>query len=158
CHLGMPSIGARQIPPPLPPHIIQEFERRQLEEQARVAAFGEIRPVIQVPDYAGYRFVAVRNRLYFEKKEKWKFFTDFLLHYGLAIFGQEWLDQQNAAAPANQHPAYIWRKQAYVFMRNQKPLAEGVYASAPNGATSAILNFYYDLYTVDDNSLLDDVL
>jgi hypothetical protein len=157
--LNMPLLG-QSIPPipPTPPHIMQQFQDHIRQEKERVETFGEIRPIIQVPEYAGHRFVVVRNRLYFNKDNKWKFFTDFLLEYGLTRFGQEWLGAQNAAAPADQHPAFVWRKQAYAFMQSQKPRPDGIFAARPNGAMAAINNFYYDLYTVDDNSLLDDVL
>lgn len=124
----------------------------------RVSAYGQIRPIIQVPEYANHRFVVVSNRLYFMEKEKWKFFTDFLLYYGLARFGQEWLDQQTAAEPTEQHPAYIWRNQAYAFMGRQERRPDGSFAATPNGTLAALIAFYYDLYIVDDNSLLDGVL
>lgn len=128
------------------------------EEKTRVNAYGDIRPIIQIPEFAGHRFVVVRNRLYYGKRDTWKFFTDFLLYYGLARFGQEWLDQQKAVPPAEQHPAYIWRNQAYAFMGRQEPIGGGVFRATPNGTLAALINFYYDLYTVDDNSLLDDAL
>ena len=43
-------------------------------------------------------------------------------------------------------------------MIGQVPSADGVRAASPNGAMAACNNFYYDLYTVDDNSLLDNDL
>jgi len=52
------------------------MEEHQREEQARVAAAGDIRPIIHIPDFHGYRFVVVRNRLY--RSQKWLYFTDFL--------------------------------------------------------------------------------
>jgi uncharacterized protein YchJ len=160
CHYGMPPIGSRpaQSPPPLPPHIIQQFHQHQLEENARVATYGEIRPIIHIPDYANYRFVVVRNRVYYMEKEKWKFFTDFLLYYGLTRLGKEWFDQQKAAAPADQHPAYVWRNAAYAFMGRQEKRPDGSFAATPNGTMAALIAFYYDLYIVHDNSLLDDAL
>lgn len=137
---------------------MQQFHRHQAEEQARVATYGEVRPILQIPEFADHRFVGVRNRLYFMGKEKWKFFTDFLLYFGLARFGQEWLDQQKAAPPAEQHPAYTWRNQAYAFMGRQEKRPDGSFAATPNGTLAALIAFYYDLYIVDDNSLLDDAL
>ncbi len=160
CHLNMPRLQMatplEQEVPAMPAHIHQRIERHRLEEQARVATFGEIRPIIHTPNYKGYRFVAVRGRVYYSKK--WRFFLDFLLEYGMMRFGQEWLEAQNNATVADQHPLYRWRKQAYAYMRLQKPLPNGVFAALPNGPLAACNNFYYDLYTVDDNSHLNEDL
>jgi len=159
CHLNMPSLETtawmQTQGPPIPRHILEKMERHRGEEEKRVATFGEIRPIIHV-DYAGYRMVAVRNRLYYSKK--WKFFTDFLLEYGITRFGCDWFEAQKITAPGGQHPAWIWRKQAYEFMGKQQPLEVGVFAAVPNGPLAACNNFYYDLYTVDDNGGLDDDL
>jgi hypothetical protein len=147
---------ANPMPPPISPEVWKKFEEQRRHEEARVAAFGEIRPMIHLSDYAGYRFVGVRNRLYYSKK--WNFFTDFLLEYGLTQLGQEWLEAQKSAAETDRHPVYVWRQQAYAYMRKQKPQPDGTFSAAPNGPMAACNNFYYDLYTVDDNSLLDENL
>jgi hypothetical protein len=101
----------------LPPHFWERadahFQKERLKEQERVATFGEIRPVIHIPDYNGYRLVAVRNRLYYSKK--WKFVTDFLFEYGMSRFGKEWLEVQTGGAVFDQHPLYILRKRAYAY-------------------------------------------
>ena len=142
--------------PPIPAHIWKRIEDDRLREQTRLATYGEIRPVIHLADFHGYRFVGVRNRLYYSKK--WRFFTDFLLEYGPMMFGKEWLEEQKNASDVDQHPLYIWRKQAYEYMRRQTPQQDGMFVAVPNGALAACNNFYYDLYTVDDNSVLDDDL
>ena len=98
----------------------------------------------------------VRNRIY--HSDKWRFFADFLFEYGLTRFGPEWLEIQKAAAPTDQHPIYTLRKQAYAFMNRQQAHPDGTFAAIPNGPTAACNNFYYDLYTVDDNNILDDDL
>src|ERR1039457_6201227 len=87
CHLAgplvLPIVGHPEAPKSaLPPHLWDRIDERvrteQLQEQARVAAYGDIRSIIHL-DYAGYRLVVVRNRVYYSKK--WKFFTDFLFEY-----------------------------------------------------------------------------
>ena len=133
----MPLVAASQRPNPaqssLPPHfwdkIDEHFRKERHQEQSRVSTFGEIRPIIHIPDYKGWRLVAVRNRLYYSKK--WNFFTDFLFEYGMSRFGKEWLEAQKAAAIADQHPVYIWRKRAYAFMQHQKPQPDGTFAAVP---------------------------
>lgn len=159
CHLNMPPLEAL-IPPPRgpspPPEILEHFERHEREEAARIRTFGDIRPVIHIPEYAGYRLVGVRNRIY--RSKTWNFFSDFLFDYGTSIFGKEWLEKQKAASPAEWHPLYAWRKQAHEFQMRQQPVPDGTYAVTPNGAMLACNNFYYDLYCVDDNSILDEAL
>jgi hypothetical protein len=142
--------------PPIPPHILKKFEEQRHAEQKRTETFGKIREPIHIPTDSGTRIVAVRNRVFFDKK--WKFFTDFLFDYGKIMLGKEWLETQKTSDPAYQHPLYIWQKRAYDFMMAQKSNADGVFAARPNGPMAACNNFYYDLYTVDDNSLLDDAL
>jgi hypothetical protein len=157
CHLAMPAVSrAEQVGPTIPPHILKNIEEHRLQEQARVETFGEIRPIIHLPDYAGYRFVVVRNRLYYSKT--WRFFTDFLFEYALTRFGKEWFEAQKSLAVTDQHPVHIWRKQAHDYMQRQQPQPDGTFVGVPNGPMAACNNFYYDLYTVDDNSLLDDDL
>jgi hypothetical protein len=98
----------------------------------------------------------VRNRLYYS--DKWRFFTDFLLEYGFARFGKEWLEKQQRSDPAHQHPMFVWRRQAYDFMTSQPRRSDGAFAATPNGPLAACNSFYYDLYTADDNSILDEAL
>ena len=109
-----------------------------------------------MPDYRGYRIVAVRNRIYYSKT--WRFFADFLMEYGRLRFGQEWFEEQNVTSLENQHPIHIWRRQAYEFINRQPKRADGAILTTPNGPVAACNNFYYDLYTVDDNSLLGETL
>jgi SEC-C motif len=158
CHLIMPPLIPQPDPSGLviPDHIWRKFEEHHRKEQARAASFGKIRPMIQWADYHGYRLVVVRNRVYYSKK--WKFFADFLTSYVALRFGKDWLDAQNSATPAEQHPLYIWRKQAYEFIRRLLPQPDGTFAGVPNSPTLACHNFYYDLYTVDDNTILDENL
>ena len=152
------TIRAKMRPPlsPIPPDLSRRIEENRRREQQRIATYGEIRPPIHVPDYHDYRLVAVRGRLYFDKS--WRFFTDFLFDYGPGMLGKEWIEEQKTLPPAEQHPLFIWRRQAYEFMQRQTRLPDGRFAAIPNGAMAACNNFYYDLYTVDDNSLLDVAL
>lgn len=154
----MPPIETVPLGPPSPREVLQEFERKRGQEMLREANFGKIRPIIHLPEFSGKRFVAVRNRLYWEGKDKWNFFSDFLLDYSKIRFGKEWLDAQTAAAPEDRHPLQVWRYQAYAWQNRQTQRPDGTYAVLPNGPLAASYNFYYDLYIVDDNSLLDGSL
>jgi hypothetical protein len=142
CHLNMPPIGATTaVPRPLPRSVIEKFARHRREEVLREANFGKIRPIIQVPEYAGKRIVVVRNRIYWQDKEKWRFFSDFLFHYNKVKFGKEWLDTQNAASPKDRHPLYVWQLQAYNWQQRQTPQPDGTYAVVPNGPTAHATTF-----------------
>src|ERR1035438_1826431 len=44
------------------------------------------------------------------------------------------------------------------FINRQPKRADGAIVTTPNGPVAACNNFYYDLYTVDDNSLLGETL
>ena len=164
CHLAAPRRllipAARPEPSPIPPHVWNEIDHRtrkeQAQEQARIVEYGNIRPIIHVPDYAGNQLVVVRNRVYYSKK--WNFFTDFLFDYGVWKMGKEWVEDQNTKPISGQHPLYQWRRQAYDFMKRQPLQPDGTHGVIPNGPMAACNNFYYDLYTVDDNGLLDDRL
>jgi hypothetical protein len=164
CHLAVPPHlwippSARPVPKPprpLPEHVRQQFEQGTFRENQRVATFGSIRPIIHFTHANGTHFVVVRNRLYYS--DKWRFFTDFLLEYGFARFGKEWLEKQQQSDPAHQHPMFVWRRQAYDFMTSQPRRSDGTFAATPNGPLAACNSFYYDLYTADDNSILDESL
>jgi hypothetical protein len=55
----------------------------RINQQVTIERFGHIRPTVHIPDYAGYRFVGVRGRLYYSKK--WNYFSDFLFEYEDAV-------------------------------------------------------------------------
>jgi hypothetical protein len=158
CHLNMPPIIPHAMPsaPNLPPEVWRDIQEHRLAEQARVETFGQIRPTVHISDFKGYRFVAVRGRLYFSTK--WRFFSDFLFEYGKIQFGQDWLDAQKAIYFSEQHPLYLWTKQTAAYLENKPKRPDGSLEAEPIGAFTACNNFYYDLYTVDDNGLLNDAL
>src|SRR5260370_32216460 len=61
CHLAMPTVRlirhADRSAPAMPPHIREQIEEHRLQEEARVATFGEIRPIIHItePIYSWHR-------------------------------------------------------------------------------------------------------
>jgi hypothetical protein len=114
----------------LPRAVIEKFAHHRHEEMLREANFGKIRPIIQVPEYAGKRIVVVRNRIYWKDKEKWKFFSDFLFDYSKSKFGKEWLDAQNAALPEERQPIYVWQRQTYDWQKRQVASALNCFADA----------------------------
>jgi hypothetical protein len=94
------------IPNPLPPGLVkratEQFEKQRLDEEKRVKTFGDVRPIMYVPNFHGARLIAVREKIY-QAPEK-STFTNFLFNHGLLTFGDEWLEAQNHLQLAEQHP------------------------------------------------------
>ena len=93
-----------------------EFHRQQMEDAQRMATFGEVRPQISTI-FQGHRFVAVGNRVYYNKN--WKFFPDFLLNYVPSVFGKEWGEKELAKPEGQRHPLVQWRVEAIKYMTAQ---------------------------------------
>ena len=98
--------------------------------------------------------VVVRGSIYYS--DKWKFFTDFLFEYGMTRMGTDWRHANRDLPPDKQHPLYRWQVQTHEFTKKQTRTPEGYFEARPNGSMAACYNFYYDLYTVDDNTILEE--
>ena len=142
------------MPPPLPDHVQKKFEKHRIAEMIREQTYGKVREPVHIGEHAGHRLVAVRNRVYYSKK--WKFFSDFLFEYALGRFGKDWYGTQLSLPKEQHHPLYVMRCEAAEYINAQPRLPNG--AITPSGTVLACNNFYYDLFTVDDNGHLDDEL
>jgi hypothetical protein len=144
------------IPNPLPAGLVkratEQREKQRTDEEKRVKTFGDVRPIMYVPNFHGARLIAVREKIYQAPKEST--FTNFLFDYGLLTFGDEWLEAQNHLQLAEQHPLFVLHCQANGFVNAQPRRPEGHVSVVPNGPLSFCERFYYDLYTVADNNLL----
>jgi len=165
CHLAsrrmvVPRRLPISVPNPLPSELVKraagQFEKQRLDEVKRVKTFGDVRPIMYVPTFHGARLVAVRDKIY-QAPEK-STFTNFLFNHGLLILGDEWLEAQNQLQLAEQHPLFILHCQANAFVNAQPRQPEGQVSVVPNGPLSFCERFYYDLYTVADNNLLQEEL
>jgi hypothetical protein len=130
------------------------FQERQRREREYKERYGEVQPQVAVPAF-GKRMVAVKNRVY---HGVWKFFTDFLRDYVPMVFGDEWCKAELAKPLAEWHPVTQWRTQGAVYMNAQPPQPDGSRVAPFSGALAAYTCFAYDLYIVDNNGELDDVL
>ena len=126
--------------------------KQQRDEDARIRAFGQVRPIMFTPAF-GEQLVAVRNEI-FKVPEK-STFTNFLFNHGLHRLGDAWLEAQNRHPLTEQHPLFILHGQAMEFVNQQPRKPEGHVCVVPNGPLSFCERFYYDLYIVDDNNMLD---
>lgn len=157
CCIAKPQGSAlvTEIPRGLPEQVMRKFAQLQRQEQERVLRYGEIRPQISM-GFQGHRFVAVGSRLHYSKD--WKFFPDFLRDYVPAVFGKQWGDAELAKPEHERHPVVQWRVEAIRYMNTQQPQPDGMYATLPNGFLGAYMAFAYDLYTVQHNGRLDDLV
>jgi hypothetical protein len=106
-------------------------------------------------DNWGKKFVAVRNRLAYS--ETWKFIPDFLLDYVPHVFGREWWDAEVTKPEKERHPLFQWR--VGCLRHKQTALDDGKKRIVvPDGMTGAYLSFAFNLFAIEDNSRLDDLL
>src|SRR4029077_12399151 len=110
------------------------LEKHKAEEIQRQRQQGLGRPIISI-EFQGYRFVAVRNRLYYS--EKWKTFTDFLGAYIKTRLGSDWGNAELKKPLKQRHPILQWYH--HLCLLQQKYFrAPGQIHSAPRtGAVSA---------------------
>jgi hypothetical protein len=136
----------------------REVQQRRIEERARAAKFGKVRPEIATEAF-GRTFVAVGNKLHWsESGKKWITFPDFLLDYVAHIFRKEWGDVELGKPFAERHPVVQWRCKTIQDIRKHSTIAGQMTQLPPSNFLAAFNSFAYDLYTVDHNGRLDESL
>ena len=108
------------------------------------------------PGFNERPLVSVRSTIYQTPKQST--FTNFLFNHGLLRLGDEWRETQNQLPLAEQHPLFVLHCQANHFVSKQPRQPGGHVSVVPNGPLSFCERFYYDLYTVDDNNVLQEEL
>jgi hypothetical protein len=151
------GIAWKEPPPECAKKAMRIFEEQRRKEQQRVSRFGQIRPIISMMSQ-GQRWVAVRNKLFYQAGDKWKYFPDFLRDYVPQVLGLEWCKAEAAKPEAERHPIITWREQGQIYMNAQPAQPDGSRVALPSGAVAAYNNFAYDLYVTDDNGGLDENL
>src|SRR5947209_2111306 len=101
CRGKMGSLKARNRPTKTLP---EKLERR--------IRFGEVRPIIHA-DFAGKKFVAVGNQVYWGD---WKVFPDFLRHYLPSVLNPEWCRTEASKEIENRHPIMVWQDKMHRFL------------------------------------------
>jgi hypothetical protein len=138
--------------------VLRQNQEAELARQNWIARYGHVRPYISL-DYRDRKFVAAGGRLYFSRKNKWRFVSDFLMDYIPALFGKEWFEAEQAKPNSERHPVYQWRVDALRFMNAQPRDPDGTYAiNGRNGPCAAYLAFAFNLFAIEDNSRLDNRL
>jgi len=127
---------------------LKEIESKRIQ---RTQQQGLGRPIISSV-FRGYRFVAIGNRYYYKKEEKWQTFHDFLAEYIKIIFGKKWGSSEQKKALKEHHPLLQW---AYTISKyREKVLSENsreIVSSPMTGAIFAYLTLAYNLYLIAHN-------
>jgi hypothetical protein len=157
CCIDKPKL--RMNPAGPPPEVVLkaalQIRQKQKEQQEWIARYGHIRPIISIDNW-GKKFVAVANRL--EYSENWKFIPDFLLDYVPHVFGKEWWDAEVAKPQAERHPLFQWRVGCLRHKQAGQIAADGKWEVAPDGMTGAYMSFAFNLFAIENNSRLDELL
>jgi hypothetical protein len=106
---------------------------------------GHVRPVVSAA-HQGHRFVAVGNRIYFDKN--WRTFHDFLLAYGRDALGVGWGRGQLKKPIAERHEVMRWYAHIAELQKTSVKGSDGIYSMVRDGITSAYLVLIYDLYVL----------
>jgi hypothetical protein len=80
------------------------------------------------------------------------------MDYVPQVFGKEWGDAELAKPENERHPLVRLRRDAILYMNQHTRGPDGIFAVTPSGPMAAYLAFAFNLFAIEDNSRLDDVL
>lgn len=141
----------------IPEEVVRKFQEHLRSESLRQQKFGQVRHIVS-EDFHGYKFVAVGNELYYFPAESCRTFPDFLMKYIKLVLGIDWGKGELAKPYEERHQILKWYDGMCRFQSEQKPGSNGLYSAIPNGAFAAYLHLAYDLYTLRNNSELQQRL
>lgn len=132
---------------------LEEEVRRMLEQQKaqefqRQRQQGLGHPIISI-EHQGYRFVAVRSRLYYSKN--WKTFTDFLGDYLKTTLGSDWGNAEIQKPLEIRHPVLQWYHHICMLQQQHVQKPGEIYSTPVTGAVSAYYGLAYHLYLIAHN-------
>lgn len=135
------------------------LQQHQQRERVRIAQQGHGKPIIS-SDFAGQRFVAVGNKLYWSRIEETQTFIDFLMNYIKDVLGSEWGNAELTKSPETQHPVLRWYR---LVVQQQQEGAKAVekarlFRTPVTGAIGAYTNLAYNLYLLKHNAELQQHL
>lgn len=140
-------------PPAQLARVVQQIRQTQRAQEEWRARYGHVRPTISV-DKWGKKFIVIGSRIAYSGH--WKYVADFLLDYLPLVFGKDWFAAEVVKPAAERHPVFQWRT-ACCRQKEAAGPAEKV-AVKPDGLSLAYLSFAFNLFVIDDNSRLDDLL
>ena len=104
----------------------------------------------------GTRFVATKNRVYHSRN--WKTFHDFLTEYIRTVFGSEWGNAGLKKPLAERHPILRWYHHLCLHQQKFVTSPGEVHTAPMTGAAAAYLGLAYDLYCLEHNAELQEIL
>lgn len=155
CHgnLVPKSVNVRNTA--IPEEVRRKIAEMQAQDRAYEAAHGKGKPIITT-EFKDWRLVAVGNELHWGKKDKTKYFPDFLGNYVRSKFGTEWGNKEIAKPFEERHQILKWYDSMCHFQMKQKPEEDGTYRTAANGAMLSWYRIAYDLYLIKHNAELQE--
>ncbi len=156
CH-GSPNYQNSRfvLTPALEEKIKLQIERQKAKELIRQNQQGLGRPVISV-QFQGYRFIAVRERLYWSKN--WKTFHDFLGDYIKDILGSDWGNSELKKPSEERHQILQWYQLVCDYQKKMTSIEGGIYSAPITGAVQAYLGLAYNLFLISHNVALQSKL
>jgi len=154
CHGRLNNQSVR-ITNGVPEEIEQKIAEMQAKDRAFEAAHGKGKPIITT-EFKDWRFVAVGNELHYAKKEKTKYFPDFLGNYIGSKLGTAWGNSEIAKPLEERHQVLKWYDSMCHFQRKQTPGEDGTYRTSANGAMLSWYRLGYDLYLIKHNADLQE--
>ena len=132
----------------------EQVARMDAKRVQRERQQGLGKPIISA-QWKGHRFVAVGGRLV--ASAKWKTFHDFLMDYIRDTLGGSWGNDEIAKPEEEKHPVVRWYQT--VCRQQKEATAPGGPVKTPRtGAATGYLHLSYDLYALEHNVEIRDVL
>jgi len=149
-------VRARETPRhEVPPHVLRHLEEKVQKRKEYRRVYGDGNPPVTV-GRGDERVVIVGSKIF--KSSEWKSFHEFLVYYGFHVFGQDWMNQEFAKSMADRHPMAQWLLEVQAFQaRKFRPDATRQLALM-TGSVRAYMRTAYDLYVLDHNKLLQQLL
>jgi hypothetical protein len=147
CH-GLDNCGGPTEPPGL------QTARMDARRVQRERQQGLGKPIISA-EWQGHRFVAVGGRVV--ASPRWKTLHDFLMDYVRNALGADWGTAEIARPADERHPVVTWYQT--ICRQQREATAPGGPVRTPvTGAATAFLQLSYDLYALEHNVELRNVL
>jgi len=124
-------------------------------ESLRKTQQGLGKPII-AEHWKGYRFVAVKDKLYYSTE--WKTFHDFLGEYIILLFSRSWFFEQSKLPMNDQHIMLKWAEQTKHLRKSCTATHDKIFNVEPTGGVFALLSLSYNLYIISHNAELQERL
>jgi hypothetical protein len=148
--------GLISSPPPIPGDQLREMlgalEAKRVQRE-RQQGLGKL---IISAEVDGTRFVAIKNRLYHSRA--WKTFHDFLTEYIRTVLGSEWGNAELKRPLAERHPIVRWYRHLCLHQQKFVTSPGKIHTAPMTGAAAAYLGLAYDLYCLEHNAELQEIL